>query len=739
MEKKRLIDKLIDKIQEYKFIIFKEGGHEYPFDEDEFQEFDAWDILVKYAGKLTEIETVGIFGSALEGNIFTDLARLKNLQTLRIESCSEINEYVYDGLKKLQNLKHLEIVSNRLEKFPDSILQMNNLQALSVLGNPFIKQDFQVEIKQDFLNKTEHILHKINDLSRNENSINTISDRIFSKKKWGLYSDKMLIIIDPRLEKYISVFVIKQSNPNLIFRTLMELFKKVDNTLDCFTKKESGDLKVYTTYRNVDIGYSLSTLKQYQKDGVRKYTDSEHFVDDIIKYIGGKELITEIERERRAEQQKRTLEFERQKNKYIESIEITGFKLFSHLRFDDLSRINVIVGKNGLGKTSLLQAITIGLIPQYSDDLHRGYEKLINHKIIETDNDYYAETHLKWTNFERIQRVYPNLLVQNKELPQTYITLAYGENLFTNEKYEADVYIQHLASGEYKSHSVFSLFQNYCDELPNPLKILDKLVVNNLPDTLSQNVKDELNQIGKLIFRTLNDFLSIKEIKNISIVKQNFKHYFKDINNNLIDLYQISEGYRTNIVLVTDILIRILSARKKLFPKQISINEMFSTVKGTILIDEFDKHLHPAWQRSFLEKLTEILPDIQFFLTTHNLVALQSAEGGKAFILERNEKEQIEIQPKDINLGYSIESIYDEFFDGRQRYFGNKTQELINKFRTIKTKILKNKNFDIMESSEFKQIVERLSSLSNELSVIIEGELGQLKIRKRNAETKANH
>ncbi len=40
--------------------------------------------------------------------------------------------------------------------------------------------------------------------------------------------------------------------------------------------------------------------------------------------------------------------------------------------------------------------------------------------------------------------------------------------------------------------------------------------------------------------------------------------------------------------------------------------------EGIILIDEIDLHLHPAWQRRAITKLTEVFPNVQFVVTTHS-------------------------------------------------------------------------------------------------------------------------
>ena len=43
----------------------------------------------------------------------------------------------------------------------------------------------------------------------------------------------------------------------------------------------------------------------------------------------------------------------------LDSLEIKNFRAFKHLRIEKLGRVNLIVGKNNVGKSSLLDALTV--------------------------------------------------------------------------------------------------------------------------------------------------------------------------------------------------------------------------------------------------------------------------------------------------------------------------------------------------------------------------------------------
>ncbi|MBR4624949.1 MAG: AAA family ATPase [Alphaproteobacteria bacterium] len=89
-------------------------------------------------------------------------------------------------------------------------------------------------------------------------------------------------------------------------------------------------------------------------------------------------------------------------------------------------------------------------------------------------------------------------------------------------------------------------------------------------------------------------------------------------------LNQLSDGEKCYIALVCDLASRLVMAN----PKGNPLNGF-----GIVMIDEVDLHLHPQWQLVVLPKLTETFPNCQFVVTTHSPLVV--SEGiGKIFTIE---------------------------------------------------------------------------------------------------------
>ena len=80
---------------------------------------------------------------------------------------------------------------------------------------------------------------------------------------------------------------------------------------------------------------------------------------------------------------------------------------------------------------------------------------------------------------------------------------------------------------------------------------------------------------------------------------------------------QLSEGYKIIIAMVSDLAARMAEANPEME------NPLQST--GIVLIDEVDLHLHPRWQRDILKQLIQVFPHIQFIVSTHSPVIVVGA------------------------------------------------------------------------------------------------------------------
>ena len=113
----------------------------------------------------------------------------------------------------------------------------------------------------------------------------------------------------------------------------------------------------------------------------------------------------------------------------------------------------------------------------------------------------------------------------------------------------------------------------------------------------------------------------------IKFDRRNYNFTIHRRNREPFDFNGLSAGYSAIIDIVTELILKIENTKLKSF-----------NCEGIILIDEIENHLHVELQKNILPLLTSFFPNIQFIVTTHSPFVLQSIENSVVYDLERKEQ-----------------------------------------------------------------------------------------------------
>lgn len=136
-------------------------------------------------------------------------------------------------------------------------------------------------------------------------------------------------------------------------------------------------------------------------------------------------------------------------------------------------------------------------------------------------------------------------------------------------------------------------------------------------------------------------------------------------------LETLSDGYSSVIQIVSDLILRM--DKNWLIGDDISQYD----IEGVVLIDEIETHLHIGLQKKILPFLTEFFPRLQFIVTTHSPYILNSLSNVKVYDLENC----IEVEDPSV---YSSDDLAEGYF-GVDEY-SDKIKEKINRYRRLKEK-----------------------------------------------------
>lgn len=117
----------------------------------------------------------------------------------------------------------------------------------------------------------------------------------------------------------------------------------------------------------------------------------------------------------------------------------------------------------------------------------------------------------------------------------------------------------------------------------------------------------------------------------------------------LVPMSALSFGYQTTLAWTTDLAWRLL----KRYPG--SPNPLAEP--AVVLIDEIDLHLHPLWQLRIIDDLRELFPRTQFVATSHSPLMVQVAEAANFVLLHKRETDVEIVNDPEVIRSWRVDQI----------------------------------------------------------------------------------
>lgn len=315
----------------------------------------------------------------------------------------------------------------------------------------------------------------------------------------------------------------------------------------------------------------------------------------------------------------------------------------------------IITGENGTGKTIVLDAIR-GLL--------LGYLGNVNRNIVRNEEDFCLKSLINYNGinqFVNANRFYNKGLSYEikDENGQGFYDLS---NIFNDQKKSAknkwivNYWTSKSDNSQYNVPNLqFIKPENYLlgtlNGIQNNTEVIQLITYfDYLKSSDSPKEKEE----GEYLFDTL------KKIIKLSLIEGEFKYVERKtlmpvVSQNGFDvsLDKLSSG---NLYLIQR-LISLLGQMYSVYTlNQLKLEEMLLT-PGLLLIDEAENHLHPKWQKTFLNSILDIFPNLQIIITTHSPFIVSSVENSKVFVCKSERDHSIIIDETDVYSNKPIEEI----------------------------------------------------------------------------------
>ncbi len=420
---------------------------------------------------------------------------------------------------------------------------------------------------------------------------------------------------------------------------------------------------------------------------------------------------------------------------YLKNITLSNYRKFEDSPYRLDPRINVFVGHNASGKTTVLEAVCVALgayLAAYKEYVSSQHVR----NIAENDVRLKSNKTEKGIISPSETKQFPcgiscKLQWDDKELPyQRILEKEGGRTKFDGNnpmqkfvtEWEAAIKRADLSDQRYVYPLVLYLSSarlwsegkagKELDAIPARTAAYNHCLNSKRGTQLSfgymkllRDLASEENE-GKSypVYDTIMDAVrySLKEElkpgQDIMYSSRYKEIALKNEDSTVIRFSSLSDGYQNVIKIVMEIAARacILNPYLK--------EEALQKTPGVVVIDELDLSLHPTWQKRIVRILKNLFPKIQFICATHSPFIIQSLEPGELTALDKMVDEEY--------LGRSIEDIAEGIMDVDMPQYSEKKEEMYQAAKAY-FEALGQEN---ISAEELRRLKDRADILASEYS-----------------------
>ena len=358
----------------------------------------------------------------------------------------------------------------------------------------------------------------------------------------------------------------------------------------------------------------------------------------------------------------------------IKQLRMQSFRGISDLTLDFDTRLNVLIGDNGSGKSSILDCSAVFL--SYLMGQARTFQRsegsmppaFIERDISNGCSETQSEIEISINDIEKDLRLSLvlernllnsaayNILEVSNDLNLAFVNSSHysqRSGLSDGQIFHRFVYDQFRANSKASvplavyysaNRSVRDInLESLENHTVNQLTAYDQAIIAgkiNFKDLFVwfRNTEDLENEEWRNGNRDYRD-RGLESVRNaitsimsgftdLQVKRSRMEMTLKKQGQELI-VNQLSDGEKNLLAMVGDLARRLAIANPEMEKPELG--------SGVVLIDEIELHLHPKWQRMVIPALLRTFPNCQFIITTHSPQVLGEVKDGKIYRLANTE------------------------------------------------------------------------------------------------------
>lgn len=321
---------------------------------------------------------------------------------------------------------------------------------------------------------------------------------------------------------------------------------------------------------------------------------------------------------------------------HIENLKICSYRGIENLEINDLGAVNIIVGDNNVGKTSVLEAIQLLCAPNKYNLIQvarqrEKYKLRISMGLVDALRYLFKNNHANYEDLEmeisgKILGESGNVCVKGSIGTQLFGVNEFTDNSFSNEKaleqgmtQEVDTFFGKIESSFYMNEQL-SFFEDRDDVFEINKYSTIRVDLSNKYVIIPTKMVLTFDHVLENSFNAITRSSKIKD-KAITLLQDEF-------DNDIVDLRIISDSQSLRYTAVVEnrngdyIPLPVYGdGMKKML---VILNAILNAENGVVLVDEFETALHTSAMKNVFSFIMEAArkSNVQLFMTTHSIEAL---------------------------------------------------------------------------------------------------------------------
>lgn len=355
---------------------------------------------------------------------------------------------------------------------------------------------------------------------------------------------------------------------------------------------------------------------------------------------------------------------------YLEKVNVKNYKAIKEINIDLNPGINLLIGDNGAGKTSVLEGIAValgGLFVNVAGVSTKNFVKEDVRMVIDPLGDASTsvtycepisvgcslkicdEKKFKWNRMkEELSATHTK--IDDKAVCTWMKKLTnQPDSILPLISFQSAARAWKVRRGDFGTVLQKKLDDRRCGYIgclgsSMDVKSIQQWCMKQEVIAVNKGKVREYETFKNVISTFMKEINELSEAPEVYYSPQFGELAYRDGKEDMA-ISKLSAGYQSLLWMIMDLAYRVCLLNPELSDR--------SQIKGIVLIDEIDMHLHPKWQWNIIKALSTTFKNVQFITATHSPIVISSAKGANLILLD--DEKGVTYLPE--CYGYAVEDI----------------------------------------------------------------------------------